>query len=96
MHLHFLILSVNLSLSPFKPTLWKQRVTLFILLLFTLFGIFMSNTNNEPEVHNKSSEWKTFLFLTICLFPALSIALIGAYGFGIWFLQMFLMGPPGH
>ncbi|WP_022939949.1 trimethylamine N-oxide reductase system protein TorE [Psychromonas hadalis] len=56
----------------------------------------MSNTNNEPEVHNKSSEWKTFLFLTICLFPALSIALIGAYGFGIWFLQMFLMGPPGH
>ena len=56
----------------------------------------MSNDNNEIEAHNKASEWKTFFMLTVCLFPALSIALVGAYGFSVWFLQMFLMGPPGH
>ncbi|WP_284205294.1 trimethylamine N-oxide reductase system protein TorE [Psychromonas marina] len=56
----------------------------------------MSNHKDEIEENNKSSEWKTFFLLTVCLFPVLSVAVIGAYGFSIWFLQMFIMGPPGH
>ena len=54
----------------------------------------MSKDKNDTQ--SKSSERKTFFFLTVCLFPALTVALIGAYGFSVWFLQMFIMGPPGH
>ena len=43
---------------------------------------------------SKSKETRLFLFLVICLFPLLSIALVGGYGFFIWFMQM-LLGPPG-
>jgi nitrate reductase NapE len=90
-------LTVNLSLSLFNPTPWKaESWAIYRPNIIYYFGILMSDNHNEPEVHNKASEWKTFLVLTVCLFPALSVALIGAYGFGIWFLQMFLMGPPGH
>lgn len=56
----------------------------------------MNKDNDETHEISKSSERKTFFFLTVCLFPALTVALIGAYGFSVWFLQMFLMGPPGH
>ena len=42
----------------------------------------------------KGKETHLFLFLVICLFPLLSIALVGGYGFFIWFMQM-LLGPPG-
>ncbi|HBI07822.1 MAG TPA: nitrate reductase [Erwinia persicina] len=30
----------------------------------------------------------------LVLFPLLSVALVGTYGFAVWFLQM-LFGPPG-
>lgn len=42
----------------------------------------------------KGKETRLFLFLVVCLFPLLSIALVGGYGFFIWFMQM-LLGPPG-
>lgn len=50
--------------------------------------------HHKSETRTKMAECKAFLLLTVFLFPALSIALVGAYGFGIWFLQMFLIGPP--
>ncbi len=34
-----------------------------------------------------------FLFLTVVLAPALSIALVGSYGLAIWIYQI-LAGPP--
>lgn len=43
---------------------------------------------------SKRKETRLFLFLIIALFPLLSVALVGGYGFFIWFLQM-LLGPPG-
>ncbi|MDT4873521.1 periplasmic nitrate reductase, NapE protein [compost metagenome] len=43
---------------------------------------------------SKGKETRLFLFLVICLFPLLSIALVGGFGFFIWFMQM-LLGPPG-
>jgi nitrate reductase NapE len=56
----------------------------------------MPNKTTESEEITRSTEWKTFLMLTVFLFPILSIAVIGGYGFSVWFLQMFMMGPPGH
>ena len=42
----------------------------------------------------KSDERNMFLFLTVVLFPVLSVAIVGAYGFAVWISQL-LMGPPG-
>ncbi|MNY55728.1 Periplasmic nitrate reductase protein NapE [compost metagenome] len=39
-------------------------------------------------------ETRLFLFLIVFLFPLLSVAIVGGYGFFVWFLQM-LLGPPG-
>lgn len=39
-------------------------------------------------------ELRVFLFLTVVLFPVLSISLMGGYGFIIWMTQI-LFGPPG-
>ncbi|MFI8744210.1 periplasmic nitrate reductase, NapE protein [Pseudomonas sp. NPDC077186] len=46
------------------------------------------------EATPKGKETRLFLFLVVCLFPLLSVALVGGYGFFIWFMQM-LLGPPG-
>ena len=42
----------------------------------------------------KGKETRLFVFLVVCLFPILSVALVGGYGLIIWFMQM-LLGPPG-
>ena len=39
-------------------------------------------------------EGAVFLFLTVVLFPLLSVALVGGYGFLVWIWQIFT-GPPG-
>ncbi len=46
------------------------------------------------DTGGKRRERRLFLFLVIFLFPLLSVALVGTYGFAVWFLQM-LFGPPG-
>ncbi|QDW67186.1 TorE protein [Luteimonas granuli] len=35
-----------------------------------------------------------FLFITVVLFPILSVMIVGGYGFAVWFWQMFVAGPP--
>jgi len=47
----------------------------------------------EEHVLTKRGERRVFLFITVFLFPALSIILIGGYGFLIWVLQI-IFGPP--
>jgi nitrate reductase NapE len=42
----------------------------------------------------KKDEQKMFLFLTVVLFPFLSVAIVGGYGFIVWISQL-LFGPPG-
>lgn len=49
-------------------------------------------TDAEPP--GKRRELLMFLFLTVVLFPLLSVMIVGAYGFAIWFYQI-LTGPPG-
>ena len=46
----------------------------------------------SPDI--KARETRAFIFLTVVLFPLMSVALVGSYGLLIWIYQM-LAGPPG-
>lgn len=39
-------------------------------------------------------ELRAFLFLTVLLFPLLSVLVVSAFGFAVWIMQM-IFGPPG-
>lgn len=52
----------------------------------------MPTAEEQKPVRRK--EARLFIFLVAFLFPLLSVAIVGGYGFIIWFLQM-LYGPPG-
>ncbi|MDN3698559.1 MULTISPECIES: trimethylamine N-oxide reductase system protein TorE [Vibrio] len=55
----------------------------------------MSDVNKIESSEKPSLEWKSFLFIAVVLFPVLSVAFVGGYGFLVWALQVFVMGPPG-
>lgn len=42
----------------------------------------------------KTKEWRLFIFIIVLLFPILSVAVVGGYGFVFWMYQL-LMGPRG-
>lgn len=42
----------------------------------------------------KKKERRLFIFIIVFLFPLLTIAIVSAMGFTIWFYQL-IMGPPG-
>lgn len=42
----------------------------------------------------KRREILLFLFITVVLFPLLSVMIVGGFGFAVWIYQMFA-GPPG-
>ena len=49
---------------------------------------------SQPEdTTGKREERNLVLFITVVLFPLLSVILIGGYGLLIWISQM-LLGPP--
>lgn len=57
-------------------------------------GFHMSaGGSDQGHVLTKRGERRVFLFVAVFLFPALSVILIGGYGFLIWILQM-IFGPP--
>ncbi|AAW87367.1 trimethylamine N-oxide reductase system protein TorE [Aliivibrio fischeri] len=56
----------------------------------------MSNVVKQSDENKRSSEWKAFFFITVVLFPILSVGVVGAYGFSVWFMQMLFFGMPGH
>lgn len=47
-----------------------------------------------PAAELRHKEWRLFIFIIVFLFPLLTFALVGAYGFSIWMYQL-IMGPPG-
>ena len=51
----------------------------------------MESKASQPSKHR---ELLLFLFITVVLFPVLSVMLVGGYGFLVWIWQMF-NGPPG-
>jgi nitrate reductase NapE len=55
----------------------------------------MSEETNVIDDESRSLEWKSFLFIAVLLFPILSIVLVGGYGFIVWMMQVFFLGPPG-
>ncbi|WP_292292388.1 periplasmic nitrate reductase, NapE protein [Marivita sp.] len=48
----------------------------------------------QPKPPEKRHETIAFVFLSVVLFPLLSIILVGGFGFIIW-MQHLLLGPPG-
>ncbi|MFA0479350.1 trimethylamine N-oxide reductase system protein TorE [Vibrio splendidus] len=55
----------------------------------------MSDVNKIETGEKRSLEWKSFLFIAVVLFPILSVTFVGGYGFLVWALQVFVLGPPG-
>ncbi len=51
-------------------------------------------TDNIVRQRRKRMEIVAFLFLTAVAMPALSIALVGGYGFAVWVYHI-MAGPPG-
>lgn len=43
----------------------------------------------------KRLELKAFIFITVFLFPFLSVVIIGGLGFAIWMMQL-MFGPPSY
>jgi nitrate reductase NapE len=48
----------------------------------------------DDATRQARKETRLFVFLIVVLFPLLSVAIVGGYGFVVWFMQM-LLGPPG-
>ena len=46
------------------------------------------------EETEKKTELRSFILLAVLLGPILAVAIVGGYGFLVWFTQMFT-GPPG-
>ena len=48
----------------------------------------------EEATPRKAEERRAFLLLAVVLFPVLSVAVVGGYGFLVWMSQAFFLGPP--
>ncbi|NLB31915.1 MAG: hypothetical protein GX822_09735 [Alcaligenaceae bacterium] len=55
----------------------------------------IKDQNTHHSDNKKVSEWKRFLLMGFIVLPIFTLLLICAYGFAIWFGQMFFWGPPG-
>lgn len=40
------------------------------------------------DENQRQDELKAFLFITVIMFPILAVAVVGGYGFLVWFLQV--------
>ena len=52
-------------------------------------------SGTAPDPQRKKEEWRSFLFLTAIMVPALTVMFVGGYGFIVWMIQM-VSGPPTH
>lgn len=58
----------------------------------------MKTLTADPPVADSSpstrqEELRSFLFFTVVMAPALSVMLVGGYGFAVWMYQI-VVGPP--
>lgn len=53
----------------------------------------MVPAEQKKRALTRRGERRVFLFITVFLFPLLSVILVGGYGLVIWILQM-IFGPP--
>lgn len=54
----------------------------------------MDDQPASTQEQRQKYELRLFVFLIVFLFPILSVAVVGGYGFIVWMSQI-LMGPPG-
>ncbi|MEH6477939.1 MAG: periplasmic nitrate reductase, NapE protein [Sneathiella sp.] len=54
----------------------------------------MQSTELKEVTNPKKVELILFVFLSFILIPALTVGLVGVYGFSVWAYQMFISGPP--
>jgi nitrate reductase NapE len=57
--------------------------------------VSIERENFPDKAVEKSDERLAVFLLIVVLAPALSIAIVGSYGFAIWISQIFF-GPPGQ
>lgn len=50
-------------------------------------------TTDRNQAVTKGEEARAFFLLAIVLFPVLSVAVVGGYGFIVWMSQL-VFGPP--
>jgi nitrate reductase NapE len=50
--------------------------------------MLINEANMSDSETSKKSEVKAFLFITVFLFPLVSVAIVGGYGFLIWMSQI--------
>ena len=55
----------------------------------------MTGNAETAETGRRSVEWRVFLFITMVLFPVLSVLIVGGWGLLVWITQM-LSGPPSY
>lgn len=53
-----------------------------------------SQSHPHQQAQQKKQEWRLFIFIVVFLFPILTVVLVSAMGFSIWFYQL-VAGPPG-
>lgn len=53
----------------------------------------MPRDTSAIRTATKSEERRAFLLLAVVLFPVLSVAIVGGYGFIVWMSQL-VLGPP--
>lgn len=56
----------------------------------------MEANSKRGDTRTAKQEWLSFLFVTVILVPILSVAVVAGYGFVVWMLQIFVLGPPGY
>lgn len=54
----------------------------------------MEEPDTLPQDDRKRHELRLFVFLIVFLFPLLTFAAVGGYGFLVWMSHL-IMGPPG-
>lgn len=55
----------------------------------------IKNHSTATNPDQQSMEWRVFLFITLVLFPVLSVMFVGGWGLLVWISQM-LSGPPSY
>ena len=55
----------------------------------------MTGNDNRSllEPSTRKEEWRSFVFFTVVMAPAIAVVLVGGYGFVVWMVQL-IAGPP--
>lgn len=51
---------------------------------------------NDQEKLRKAEEFRTWVFFTVVLAPALAVLIVSGWGFAVWMWQTFVSGPPTY